>query len=127
MKKASILLFLLASIALTKKVTAQTDPNLQAILLVNDSLFTNKPLDSIISILPTGYISMKIRSGGHYHTAKFLRILYSNKVWIELYVEDFNFMNPVDSNRNWNLTLMRKENLDRVSVYQGTTCYRGCN
>jgi hypothetical protein len=55
-----------------------------------------------------------------------LNILYPDRVWIELQVRQFNYMNPVDSNNTWNIPLMRKEPLYKISIYKGVNCYAEC-
>ncbi len=74
--------------------------------------------------MPSGYISMKIY--GIRNTARMLSVKYPNKVWIELHVRHFNYLNETDPNNAWDITLMRKENLYKVSVYKRATCYSGC-
>lgn len=103
------------------------DSTVNALLAVNETFYINKPLDSIIAVLPSGYIEMKIVSGGHRYTARKLRLRYANEVWIELHVREFTNMNPVDTNRTWNITLMRKEKLYKTAIYKHNSCYRNCD
>jgi hypothetical protein len=110
----------------SKKSNAQTqDANLTALLAINESQYINKPLDSIISVLPSGYIRMKVY--GNRNTARQVLVLYPNKVWIELHVREFTHMNPEDYNRAWNLSLMRQEKLYKSVIFQKHTCYRNCD
>lgn len=101
------------------------DSNLTSLLAINESAFINKPLDSIISALPSGYQKMVIY--GTRRTARKLTIKYPNEVWIELHVRQFSHMNPVDQNKVWNTSQMRQENLFRTVIYQNNRCYRNCN
>lgn len=108
-----------------QKANCQTnDSTVNQLLSINSALFLNKPLDSIIQVLPAGYTGMKIF--GIRNTARFLRLLYPNKVWIELHVRQFNYMNPVDGNNSWNIAQIRKENLQAIKIYKGSVCYVGC-
>ena len=102
-----------------------TNSTLDSLLAVNENQFINKPLDSIINMLPTGYTKMVIR--GFRNTARFITLGYPNKVWIELHVREFIHMNPDDSNRVWNLSLMRQEKLYKTVIYKNNTCYRNCD
>lgn len=108
-----------------QKANCQTaDSTVNQLLSIDSVLFLNRPLDSIIQVLPAGYTGMKIF--GIRNTARFLRLLYPNKVWIELHVRQFNYMNPVDGNNTWNIVQMRKENLHSIKIYKGSVCYAGC-
>lgn len=119
-------LFSLMTILSSEKATAQTqDSTLNALLAINETLFINKPLDSLIYVLPSDSIEMKIF--GHSKTARKVSILYPNRVWIELHVREFTHMNPADPNRVWNISQMRKEKLFKTVIYQKNTCYRNCD
>lgn len=101
-----------------------SDSTLNQLLSINKLRFINKPLDSIIAILPSGYTTLKIF--GIRNTARKLNVVYPNQVWIELHVRQFNFMNPVDTSRTWDISLMRKEDLYNISIYKGKNCFSGC-
>jgi hypothetical protein len=124
MKKYLLILSFLVSILCDKASGQTADSTLNQLLSINEADFINKPLDSIIAILPTGYTRIKIY--GIRNTARMLSVRYPNKVWIELHVRQFNYMNPVDANNIWDITLMRKENLYKRSIYKGKNCYAGC-
>ena len=124
MKKLFSLFFAITLIA-SKQTNAQTqDSTLNALLAISETMFINKPLDSLINTLPSGYIEMKIF--GHSTTARKVSILYPNRVWIELHVGEFSHMNPADPNRIWNINQMRQEKLFKTVIYQKNTCYRNC-
>jgi hypothetical protein len=108
-----------------KAYTQTTDSTLNQLLNIDSASFVNKPLDSIIAVLPAGYIEMRVV--GFRNTARNLRIMYANRVWIDLHVRQFNYMNPVDIYRIWNISLMRKESLNKVAIYKGVNCYKGCS
>ena len=78
MKKIFLLLCVIVVFS-AKKVNAQTqDSNITALLAINESSYINKPLDSIINVLPSGYIKMVVY--GVRRTAKKVTILYPNRV-----------------------------------------------
>ena len=100
------------------------DTTLNQLLAINASHYINKPLDSIISVLPDGYTQLRV--SGWRKTARFITVSYPNKLWIELHVRQFSYMNPVDPNHVWDINLMRLENLHHISISKGGTCYVGC-
>lgn len=104
-----------------------TDSRVNALMAINESHYIGKPLDSIIAVLPAGYIEMKIIASTHRYTARKIRVKYANEVWIELHVREFTHMNPRDENRIWNITLMRKEKLYKTVIYKHTECFRNCD
>lgn len=124
MKKLFVSILVVTSI-LCSEANAQTNDSVVSQLLrIDESLFINKPLDSIIAKLPSGYISMKVY--GLRATARMLLFLYPNRVWIELHVRQFSYMNPVDENKVWNALLMRNEPLFKTVIYKSNTCFRNC-
>lgn len=125
MKKLVVLLCVLIVFSGIKVIAQTQDSNLTALLSINESSYINKPLDSIINVLPSGYIKMVVY--GVRRTARKVTVLYPNSVWIELHVREFTHMNPEDYNKAWNLSLMRKENLFKSVIYQQSTCYRNCD
>lgn len=122
MKK--VLIIALVVLFSNRGFSQSTDPILNDLVNINKTLFINRPLDSIMSVLPSGYIEMKVV--GIRKTARNLRIMYPNRIWIDLHVRQFTHMNPVDPNRIWNVSQMRQETLYSVSVYKGVECYEGC-
>jgi len=126
MKKLFLLIIVFSS--LSKRSSSQTaDTTVNALLAIDESHFINKPLDSIMAVLPPGYIQIRIFSGGHQYTARKIGVLYPNRVWIDLHVREFTNMNPVDTNRVWDITLMRREKLFRTAIYKHNTCYTNCD
>ena len=124
--KKFLVVFIVFSLFHSTQASAQ-DSTLTNLLLIDENTFLGKPLDSVINHLPPGYIRIKIFSGGHQYTARKLKILYPNRVWIDLHVREFNHMNPIDTNRIWSIPLMRQEKLFKTAIYKGTVCYRGCD
>lgn len=125
--KKYLLITLILLFSFTQKTLAQTTDSLvNKILAIDESQYVNKPLDSIIAVLPPGYIRLKIYSLGH-NTARCLNVLYPNRVWVDLHVREYTNMNPVDPNRVWNITLMRREKLYKMVVRKHNDCYRNCD
>lgn len=122
MKKILITLLITLGFSLAKAQTSDSTAN--KLIGINETLWVGKPLDSLINALPSGYTSMKVF--GIRNTARFLGIRYPNRIFIELNVREFHFMEPNDPNWIWNVNLMRKEKLHSITVYYGTRCYKGC-
>lgn len=123
MKKTLIILVSIFFFSTATK--AQTrDSLLNQLINIHKVDYYGMPLDSIISKLPAGYTDMKVR--GIRNTARKLVVLYPNSTWIELEVRNFQYMNPIDRNRVWDVMLMRKEELFKTAIYKGTACYEGC-
>lgn len=126
--KKFIIAFLATMAGLLSKGYSQTsDSTINALLAIDENQFIDKPLDSIISKLPSGYIRIKVYAGGHQYTARCLNVLYPNQVWIDLHVRDFSHINPRNDNKTWDITLMRKEKLYKTVIYKHTECFRNCD
>lgn len=126
MRNIKLILFVLL-FGLLKNANGQTsDSVVNNLLAIDEVQFINQPLDSIIAVLPSGYTSMRIVAPTHRYTARLVRVMYPNNVWIDLHVRDFVYMNPVDTNRIWDIMLMRRDKLYKTVIFKHTTCYRNC-
>ncbi len=104
---------------------AQTPDSIaNKLIAIDETAFIGKPLDSLIKAMPPDPISMKVY--GFRNTARFLAIKYPNRIWVELHVREFHFMEPYDPNWIWNVNLMRKEKLYSIRIFYDTGCYKGC-
>lgn len=110
-----------------KGFSQTSDSTVNALLAMNETDYINKPLDSIIAHLPPGYIRIKVHASTHYYTVRCLNILYPNEVWIDLHVREFTHINPRNDNRDWNISLLRKEKLYKTVIYKHIVCYRNCD
>ncbi|MCX6317662.1 MAG: hypothetical protein NTW29_10245 [Bacteroidetes bacterium] len=88
--------------------------------------FSGKPVDTFLSKIPVNYAEMKIGPGDQLKKAHFLYIRYSIGVSLAIYIKEFNFMKPHPPASNWNITLLRKESIDRIEIYNGVNCINGC-
>lgn len=114
------------NLSLTKANCQNAESMLNQLMAIDEEKYIGKPLDSMINVLPPGYIEMKIVAGAHRYTARKLRIRYNNEVWIELHVRQFQFMNPASTTRTWDINLMRNEKLYHLVIYKDTQCYLNC-
>ena len=95
------------------------------LIAIDETAFIGKPLDSVISVLTPGYIETKVV--GLRGTARKLVFLYPNRVWIELHVREFVFINPYSRSQSWDIALFRKEKLYRTVIYKKQDCFRNCD
>jgi hypothetical protein len=83
--------------------------------------YVDKPADSIIAHLPTNYtrrfftyvipISNRVK-----YYVRSLVFKYRNGDKVEIIVNTHNYVNPIDPNKNWDLTLYKKENVHVISI-----------
>jgi hypothetical protein len=111
-------LLLILSIAFfAGKISAQTsDPVYNKIYKLDFNSFAGKPVGQFIDSLPAGYSEIGFVGQTASNRVRLLYIKYSGGSKITIYVKKFNFMNPIDPNRVWNLNLFRKESLYYVSL-----------
>ena len=60
--------------------------------------YLQKPIDSFIAHIPSGYTYIKIVSKGRRSHAGFMAIRYPNNIVLWLYVRGYQYMNPEDPN-----------------------------
>jgi len=104
MKKIFFALFILISI----KSYSQQDSVYLQLSQLNLTNYVNKPVDSIISLLPSGYVS---RFVGHLKSYKvrYYHIQYAGGTELLIFVKNYQYMNPYDPNRIWNFEQYRHE------------------
>ena len=119
----SILIIFLASMLATSCYSAKVNhkPVYDSVYLQLAALdfdyYLQKPIDSFLTHIPSGYIEMKIVSKGKRAHAGFLIIRYPNDLDLFIYVRGYHYMNPEDPNHVWDITLFRKENLHKVTMF----------
>jgi hypothetical protein len=99
------------------KINAQTSDSVyNKIYNLNFQFFAGKPVGQFIDSLPTGYSEIGFVGQTASNRVRLLYIKHSDGSKITIYVKKFNFMNPIDANRVWNLNLFKKESLYYVSL-----------
>lgn len=75
---------------------------------INLANYVEKPVDSILSLLPPGYTSGFV---GYItsNKVKYFFAKYSDGTKLVIYVKDYQFMNPIDPNRVWNIDQFKHE------------------
>ena len=95
---------------------AQSDSTFLKIRLLNLSSYEGKPVDSLLAAIPPGY-TYTLSGATSSNKIRYLGLYYPDMTNIRIWVRDFNFMNAIVPNRQWNLSLFKKELLWYVCVY----------
>ena len=114
-------------------VNAQTDTTLKKLLLINYTAYKGHTVDSLVKVLPVNYTKMAIIPSHRGEYGDVLAVFYANNVNVWIQVKTFkyfkpllDFSKPVVGQWNANISLFRKETLAFAIVYQGNTCWAGC-
>lgn len=88
--------------------------------------FSNLPIDSFMIKIPQNFTSLKIHGGGRMDRAGIFSIKYNSNVYIDIRVLEFTHMDPTNPNKippdqRWSTTLMRKEKVYSIRIYNGNT------
>jgi hypothetical protein len=59
--------------------------------------------------------------------ASFLRTQYSKSLVIDVHVEKYEYMNPIDKEYKWDIEKFRKEKLSKIKIRYNGKCIKGCN
>lgn len=118
-KKLTIGILLIGIMNTTK---AQSSIQTQLTSLNLTSLL-NKPIDSLIAIIPAGYTEITVTSGCNVFLAGGVIISYPNNFSIDISAKDFQFVTRSNINRlqpalAWPVNLMRKEKIGSVKIYK---------
>ena len=141
MKKILCTTFILASLNVFaidqsgKKIThLPPDTTLVPLILsINLSSYIGKPVDSLLSVLPSGYSSRGFMSVGAGNTKGLYQSYFtniSNNCAVEIYVDVFQFL-PVPNltpKSTWNINLAKQETIAFIKVMKNNNvCVFGCN
>ncbi len=133
MKKKEIILTIFF-LGIIIRSSAQTDPTLQKLLQINYTAYVGHTVDSLVKALPKNYTEMKILPSHRGDYGDVLAVSYANDVYIWIQVKQFKYMNPLLNKTNtnlsptvnWKVNLFEKETMAFAIVYQGATCWAGC-
>lgn len=92
------------------------DSAYEVIKLLNLDTFATKPVDSFLNAIPQTYSDIKIIGSTRSDKAIGLSIYYPSGLSVWIKPKNFSFMNRVDPNRQWNLTLFKKETSYLITV-----------
>ena len=119
MKEILITVFVFTFIS-NNNLKAQTLQD--SILAINFSQYINKPIDSLINILPSSYDSIYTRAGSSTFVGATVILEYSHPfMMVYIYPGTHNFYTPLNAAHNpphiaWPLASVRKENIYRIVV-----------
>ncbi|MFD2918180.1 hypothetical protein ACFS6H_00585 [Terrimonas rubra] len=125
MKKMILFSTIFWGLSFSKSSKAQS-PVVDSLMAINEISYIGKPLDSLITKLPTGYIKIFVR-GLFLQKARCITVQYPGWIWIDLHVREFTHMNPIDNNGVWDINLMRKEKLYGIAIYNDINCLKNCD
>lgn len=119
-----ILIFLSFISTLNCFAQNQLESDLQNLPLAN---YLNKPIDSLIAHLPTGYDTLfVVGSAGNINKGASIQINYANyQFWLDIFITSPQFITVQRDARYssvdtaWPLQLLRKEKVGRVTIFKG--------
>lgn len=119
-----ILIFLSFISTLNCFAQNQLESDLQNFPLAN---YLNKPIDSLIAHLPTGYDTLfVVGSAGNINKGASIQINYANyQFWLDIFITSPQFITVQRDARYssvdtaWPLQLLRKEKVGRVTIFKG--------
>ena len=126
-----VFLLLMVMLLNGKSIEAQVlsaQSNIESKLLqLNLSALLDKPVDSLLSKVPSQDSTLKITSGGSMFVGAGLIISYlqePTKYFIYITLGELHFLNPSNPNRlpayqAWPFNLLRKEKITKITIYKG--------
>ncbi|MBS1509940.1 MAG: hypothetical protein JST86_03815 [Bacteroidetes bacterium] len=111
-----IALMLISFFSSTKSIGQTNDPVYDSVAQLNLNQLAGKPVDSLLHVIPQSYTDIGIWGVIAKNKARGLSIRYASGMTITVIPKVFIFMNPIDSNRIWNLTLFKKETAHYITV-----------
>lgn len=110
MKKTILSISIIGIVCIfTNKVFAQTDPAYDSIASLNLNIYASLPVDSLLHHIPQSYNYIALYGNLKNDRIRGLGIRYPSGMTIDIVPKTYNFMNPIDPTRNWNLELFKKE------------------
>ncbi len=116
MKKIIYLIFI-AAFLFNGKAISQTNASVyDTICKIDFSYYMNKPVDSFLRILPTGYYPLQLFGHLKNNRIYFLGFDYPDGTEVIIKVKKYRFMNPTDPNRIWDIDMYKKEDVFFINV-----------
>jgi hypothetical protein len=79
--------------------------------------YIGKPIDTLLRDIPYPMLDILFYIGPKNCHVKSSYLVLSNNIEIKIFVESFQYMNPVNCRTEFNQILCRKENMADVSIY----------
>jgi hypothetical protein len=111
MKKKFIIIFI-SCLSLLNLNAQTTDTFYNAINAIDfDYFVAHKNVGAFINSLPQGYSSMQLIGNLTNNKVSFLGFVYPGGSQVLIRVKKYLFMNPIDTNRVWDLIQFKKESI----------------
>lgn len=97
------------------------DSNYTELNNLNFEYYLNKPIDSLLIAIPP-FVSSQLKVFGYADNfkARCLAVIYPNQLVLKIRTKKFQFMNPIDPNQIWDVSLFKKETAWFIELfYQG--------
>lgn len=120
MKKIFILFLIFVSVLC---FNAKSQTLKDSLLNIDLYYYLNKPIDSLLAVLPQSYDSIYTRAGGSTFVGATIILRYSNPdTWVYIYPGTHDFFTPLNSPYRpphiaWPLHLVRKEKAWRIIIW----------
>ena len=109
MKKKISFILISVSISISKLFAQTADPAYNAIAALNLNYYASLPVDSFLHKIPQSYNSIDLYGVLKNNKVGGLWIEYPSGMNIIIKPMRYHFMNPIDPNNVWDLTLFKKE------------------
>jgi hypothetical protein len=98
-------------------VCEETDPVFIFLRDLDFDKYLNKPIDSLLAVIPPSYIRLKIYGHSTNYRARILVVEYPNRVELEVRPKKFKIMPEWDERQLWDVDLFRKETAWYIDFY----------
>ncbi|MBK6937673.1 MAG: hypothetical protein IPH18_12905 [Chitinophagaceae bacterium] len=102
-------------------VVSQQDTTLTYLTTLSLTSFINKPVDSLLAILPINYTNRVIHGMGNLKYAKVLSVRYAGNIRVLIFVKNFVYMNPRSEIGQWDINLFKLENISCIEIWDNNS------
>lgn len=102
-------------------VVPQQDTTLTYLTTLSLTSFINKPVDSLLAILPINYTNRVIHGMGNLKYAKVLSVRYAGNIRVLIFVKNFVYMNPRSEIGQWDINLFKLENISCIEIWDNNS------
>lgn len=102
------------------------------ILILPLSNYIGKPVDSLFSVLPSGYVSRTFIPSSRIGYTRGVSQNYnfsSGSCFVEIFIDTFNYLTIPNYSafQNWNMQLAKQETIAFIKVWNNNICVYECN
>ncbi|MBK8711074.1 MAG: hypothetical protein IPL97_04175 [Niastella sp.] len=115
--------FLIITLIVFNKSNLSAQTLKDSILAINFSHYIDKPIDSLINVLPASYDSIYTRAGSSIFVGAKVVVNYSHAdIWVYIYPVSHNYFTPLNAAKQpahiaWPFTSVRKEKVWKIVVW----------